>query len=1018
MTLAPMEIRQIRVAVPANWMRTLAVEQTAGTVNVAVMSAQPGAAASKHPIVYTNPAGLHSKIRLLLSSASDLDLTVVVSNTSKKPAAVNFQASPAAPAEPIAGQEQQAEDALAQAESLRLQAADGNAAEALAEYDRAAELWQEIGDRQELARTLIWNAYFLFFNRNDYAAALPVALRAQELISSLEPVEAANCWKIIGFVNTQLARYDAGASAYRAALPLFEQTGDLFNQEVVLDNLSKVERLEGSPEAALADASKAAALADELGDSRRELGIQEEIGAIEITQGSLQAAYAAYERALPLLETVPESRVHGYVWSDLGVLYTLLGDVDRAQDALDQAAAVWKRNPNPPGEINTLDDYGDLLLARRQPEKARTYYRRGLEVAEKTSLDRDRIFLLKDIGKSYLQQGQLTQAEENLTRALALAHDVKEGDSIAETLCLLGDVASRLQDFKRASDEYEQCRLSSASTQDANTVIRADGGLAYTAYREGRLEDALSRSESALDGIETLRGRLREHDLKTLFFASLHSYYDLEVQILERLARKYPESAYSWKAFLTAERARTRSLLDDVATRHSPPEDAASATLLANYEAVERQLRHAEASSANHDKRAAPEVARLTILEHELRPKLIETGSVSAASPLRLLNPQAVEDALTVGHLHLIEYWTGARASYAWSISRAGIRSFRLPPAAQIEQQCESFREALLATAGSDPKLSAEQRATMQGALEERWRQQGRRLAKTLFPRGLIPASASTVLVVGDAAIQSVPLGALTALTPPSPTRSTLRDITFLHEPSAAVFLLLNRKPVSPNPVRLAVFSDGAEPGAMRATSRLAISHSEGGPPLQYSGDEARMIPHVFGASSTRVFSSALLSPAFLRSVDWTGITIGHFAMHAVLSERYAELTGLSGGGKAGARSMLWYGDIRHLNLPLDLVVLSACNTALGEGISGEGLVGLTQAFFSAGARRVLGTLWGVDDQATSLWMQYFYRALQQTRSPAVALRVAQRRMASDPQWSAPYYWAGFELAGDPRPLP
>jgi CHAT domain-containing protein len=115
---------------------------------------------------------------------------------------------------------------------------------------------------------------------------------------------------------------------------------------------------------------------------------------------------------------------------------------------------------------------------------------------------------------------------------------------------------------------------------------------------------------------------------------------------------------------------------------------------------------------------------------------------------------------------------------------------------------------------------------------------------------------------------------------------------------------------------------------------------------------------------------------------------------------------------------MLWYGDVCRLHAHLDLVVLSACDTASGEMVPGEGLVGLTQAFFTAGSQRVLGSLWPVDDEATSTLMRYFYTSLQTTRSPAAALRTAQRRMAATGPWQSPYYWSGFSLAGDWRKLP
>ena len=180
------------------------------------------------------------------------------------------------------------------------------------------------------------------------------------------------------------------------------------------------------------------------------------------------------------------------------------------------------------------------------------------------------------------------------------------------------------------------------------------------------------------------------------------------------------------------------------------------------------------------------------------------------------------------------------------------------------------------------------------------------------------------------------------------------------------------------------------------------------------------MIRTTMGAEAIHLFPVAQMSQSTLQTLPWNEFSIGHFAMHAVLNEKYAELSGLVLGHQRGdaATNFLWYGDVCHLQAKLDLVVLSACNTALGEQVPGEGLRGLTQAFFAAGAQRVLGTLWQVDDQATSEWMRHFYQSLKASHSPVKAVREAQRAMAADPQWSAPYYWAGFVLSGDWRPLP
>ena len=106
--------------------------------------------------------------------------------------------------------------------------------------------------------------------------------------------------------------------------------------------------------------------------------------------------------------------------------------------------------------------------------------------------------------------------------------------------------------------------------------------------------------------------------------------------------------------------------------------------------------------------------------------------------------------------------------------------------------------------------------------------------------------------------------------------------------------------------------------------------------------------------------------------------------------------------------------DIYGMHLNADLVVLSACETSLGKDLRGEGMLGLARGFLVAGARRVLASLWKVDDRATAVFMGHFYTALLARRlPPADALAAAQDEMKRDPAWQAPYYWAGFVLQGE-----
>ena len=142
------------------------------------------------------------------------------------------------------------------------------------------------------------------------------------------------------------------------------------------------------------------------------------------------------------------------------------------------------------------------------------------------------------------------------------------------------------------------------------------------------------------------------------------------------------------------------------------------------------------------------------------------------------------------------------------------------------------------------------------------------------------------------------------------------------------------------------------------------------------------------------------------------GYRLVHFATHGILDADHPELSGL-----LLSDGFLRAHEIYRLSLPADLVVLSACRTALGREMRGEGLVGLTRGFLHAGARGVLVSLWEVEDRATAELMRRFYRGmLKEGRPPAEALRHAQAALRREPGWEAPYFWAGFVLQGDWHP--
>jgi CHAT domain-containing protein len=250
-----------------------------------------------------------------------------------------------------------------------------------------------------------------------------------------------------------------------------------------------------------------------------------------------------------------------------------------------------------------------------------------------------------------------------------------------------------------------------------------------------------------------------------------------------------------------------------------------------------------------------------------------------------------------------------------------------------------------------------------------------------------------------------------------SKTLAVLADPVF--EPNDPRLLMAKKKSAAANDLTAGVRSSGAAPMLHPELKRSVRSfHREGFSRLSFSREEADAIALLVPQSSRLKAVGFEATHRLASSGELSQYRILHFATHGLINSEHPELSGLvlslldeTGKPQDGFLRMH---ELFNLQLPADLVVLSACQTALGKEIKGEGLVGLTRGFMYAGAQRVAASLWQVDDQATAQLMQYFYRGmLKEHLRPAAALRAAQIEMSKQKRWSPPYFWAGFVLQGE-----
>jgi CHAT domain-containing protein len=286
------------------------------------------------------------------------------------------------------------------------------------------------------------------------------------------------------------------------------------------------------------------------------------------------------------------------------------------------------------------------------------------------------------------------------------------------------------------------------------------------------------------------------------------------------------------------------------------------------------------------------------------------------------------------------------------------------------------------------------------------------------------------LVIVADGALQYVPFAAL-----PEPADPAGTPLVVGHEvvslPSASVLAVQRRMLAgrAPAPKAVAILAhpvfaswdprlrrDRPETGSPIAKSPPSPSLQ----PLPFSGREAEAIAALLPAD--QVFKAVGLQASRLTALNGNlaAYRVVHFATHGQIDAETPRLSGLalSMVDEQGRPQEGFFGlsDVYNLELGADLVVLSGCETALGREIRGEGLMGLTQGFFYAGAERVMASLWRVEDRATAELMSHFYRAmLQEGLPPAAALRKAQLAIRDNPRWHDPFFWAPFVLQGDWR---
>jgi len=396
-----------------------------------------------------------------------------------------------------------------------------------------------------------------------------------------------------------------------------------------------------------------------------------------------------------------------------------------------------------------------------------------------------------------------------------------------------------------------------------------------------------------------------------------------------------------------------------------------------------------------------------TLAERMVQASALRAGRASGATQRgpTIEAPRAtagtVAAALPGADVALLEYVTGARSAPTtlFITTRGGVHAITL---ASVDTLLPAIRRLIAAIEGGDdaiPLARALGNALLEPALDS-------------LGRGV-----TRLVIVPDGALHRVPFDALRL----RDGRAVLERYEVSLAPSSAVAALLWRRAPSTAPARVLAFGDPAF-STERAARVLQLASRDGGvmrggssddsifARLPESGREARIAASYGAGSVARLREEA--SASYLKRAPLDSFRVLHLATHALVDERSLLRSAVVLAPSAGDDGLVSPGDLAALPLGADLVVLSACRSAGGVVVDGEGVQGLTAPLLTAGARAVVATAWPIDDHQTVAVIEDFYRALSRGATVGSALREA--KLAAMKRGAPARDWASFTLIGDP----
>ena len=924
-------------------------------------------------------------------------------------------------------------------------------------YTESLKIWQKINDDNMITKTL-QRLGETCFTASDFQGMQSYYYRA--LRQSREHGDQK---------GEALARYKIGVAMMNKnesfeALDIFEQALELSQQSSLPGLEADILTSIGQVYTEFDDYEQGIEYVQQSLEIRKTLGKEEEIasallvlGDAYVNLGESQKALDYYHEALNLYRKNRDRQGEAIVLGSIGWVYDQFSEYDTALDYYEQSLTISQDIDYLFGKAWIVKLLGDVHRKMGNYKVAINNYNISLELCQQMGVRVGESANYSNLAMVYVEMDSLDMALDYLNKARLINLQINHREGEGSILHKIGSVYARKGDTDKAVDFYEQALAVAQTLQDPRLFQRTYFALGQQERRAGNLERAKDYIEKSLQLADSLRSSVLSQKMRATYFASIHSLYDELLLLLMQQHRNNPDADYAHQAFQISEKSRCQSLLEMLNEGQVDLRAGIDPELLER-ERLVRQKLNAREQQRQRLLTESPDSDTSDALADEIRALLNEYENIETR--IRQAQPRlaAIEkaEALPFDQIQnevlddstlLIEYALTEEKSFAWAITSDHIACVELPVADDIEATARIVYDNLTARNAFVDGESTAQRFDRIRMSDENVSSALLELSDKILSPLADHLDKPRIVFVCDEILQYMPMAALPM---PGTTQQgeksndrLVNHFEILSAPSASALpLIREEKNRGRQPDKLlAIFADpvfsSSDPrlsssllatnestsqtrsdaldqalqetgmGTRSDLSRLPFSRLEATDILTLAGTDACQCYMDFDAT----YSTAV-------APDLSRFNIVHFATHGMMNTINPELSGLvlslyDQGGHS-QNGYLRLHDIYQLDLNADLVVLSACQTALGKEIRGEGLIGLTRGFMYAGAPRVLASLWKVDDEATAALMKQFYsNKLEKDMPAAKALQQAQLTIKNEKRWVSPYYWAAFVLQGD-----